>query len=108
MVAVSLKKKLAVDDNGIGMDRRIVRRAFEPFFRASTDRPGNGLGLAIVDRYVRALGGSVALSSRTGVGTRIEVRLPRVAAVPGVETVTPVVWVLEPGGGPSGGIRSAG
>jgi signal transduction histidine kinase len=99
---------LAVDDNGIGMDQRVVRRAFEPFFRASSDRPGHGLGLAIADRYVRALGGSVELTSRPGVGTRVEVRLPRVIAVSGVETVTPVVWVLEPGGGPSGGIRSAG
>lgn len=99
---------LVVDDNGVGMDRTVVRRAFEPFFRARTDRPGHGLGLAIVDRYVRALGGSVALSSRPGVGTRIEVRLPRVAAVSGVENVAPVVWVLEPDGGPSGGIRSAG
>jgi signal transduction histidine kinase len=99
---------LAVDDNGIGMDRRVVRRALEPFFRAGTDRPGHGLGLAIVDRYVRALGGSVELTSRPGVGTRIEVRLPRVAAAPGVAPVAPIVWVLEPGGGPPGGMRSAG
>jgi len=100
---------LAVEDNGIGMDRRAVRRAFEPFFRASTDRPGHGLGLAIVDRYVRALGGSIALTSRPGVGTRIEVRLPRAPADPGVEGVTSTVWVvLEPRGAPSGGVRSAG
>jgi len=102
---------LAVEDNGIGMDPRAVRRAFEPFFRASTERPGHGLGLAIVDRYVRALGGSIALTSRLGVGTRIEVRLPRAAAGPGVESAipTPTVWVvLQPGGGPAGGVRSAG
>jgi len=102
---------LAVEDNGIGMDRRAVRRAFEPFFRASTERPGHGLGLAIVDRYVRALGGSIALTSRPGLGTRIEVRLPRAATGPGVESAspTPTVWVvLQPGGGPPGGVRSAG
>jgi len=100
---------LAVEDNGIGMDRRAVRRAVEPFFRASSDRPGHGLGLAIVDRYVRALGGSIALTSRPGVGTRVEVRLPRAATGPGVESVTPTVWVvLQPGRGPSGSVRSAG
>ena len=99
---------LAVEDNGIGMDARAVRRAFEPFFRASTDRPGHGLGLAIVDRYVRALGGSIALTSRLGVGSRIEVRLPRAAADSEVESVTRRVSVLTPGGGPSGGVRSAG
>ncbi|HZW89503.1 MAG TPA: HAMP domain-containing sensor histidine kinase, partial [Myxococcaceae bacterium] len=82
------------------------RRAFEPFFRAITDRPGHGLGLAIVDRYVRALGGSIALTSRLGIGTRIEVRLPRAAAA--MESVPRVVSVLQPGGSPSGGVRNAG
>ena len=99
---------LAVEDNGIGMDARAVRRAFEPFFRASTDRPGHGLGLAIVDRYVRALGGSIALTSRLGTGSRIEVRLPRAAAATDLEAVPRMVSVLKPGGGPSGPVRSAG
>ncbi|HTS79864.1 MAG TPA: HAMP domain-containing sensor histidine kinase [Myxococcaceae bacterium] len=67
---------LTVADNGIGMEPGAARRAFEPFFRASEDRPGNGLGLAIVDRYVGALGGSVALQSHPGIGTRVDVRLP--------------------------------
>jgi signal transduction histidine kinase len=99
---------LAVEDNGIGMDGRAVRRAFEPFFRASTDRPGHGLGLTIVDRYVRALGGSITLTSRLGAGTRIEVRLPRAAALPDVESVARIVSVVKPGGGASGPVRSAG
>ena len=100
---------LAVEDNGIGMDGRAVRRAFEPFFRGSTHRPGHGLGLAIVDRYVRALGGSIALTSRLGVGTRVEVRwLPRTAALPDVENVARLVSVKKPGDGPSRSVRSAG
>ena len=74
--------RVAVEDNGIGMDPQAVCRAFEPFFRASADRAGHGLGLAIVDRYVRALGGSVLLTSQPGVGTRVEVRLPRASSVP--------------------------
>jgi len=99
---------LAVEDNGIGMDAMGVRRAFEPFFRASSEQPGHGLGLAIVDRYVRSLGGSIALTSRLGIGSRIEVRLPRAGADSEVETVARTVSVLKPGGGPSGGVRSAG
>jgi len=99
---------VAVEDNGIGMDARAVRHAFEPFFRASTDRPGHGLGLAIVDRYVRALGGSIALTSRLGTGSRFEVRLPRAAVDCGLEAVPHMVSVLKPGGGPSGPVRSAG
>ncbi|HET9156921.1 MAG TPA: HAMP domain-containing sensor histidine kinase, partial [Myxococcaceae bacterium] len=82
--------------------------AFEPFFRASSERPGLGLGLAIVDRYVRALGGSIALTSRLGTGSRIEVRLPRAGPDSEAETMPRTVSVLKPGGGPSGGVRSAG
>ena len=99
---------LAVEDNGIGMDARAVRRAFEPFFRANPDRPGHGLGLANVDRYVQAIGGSVALTSRLGTGTRIEVRLPRAAALTETESLTGIFSVLKPEGGPSGSVRSAG
>jgi two-component system, OmpR family, sensor kinase len=99
---------LAVEDNGIGMEARAVRRAFEPFFRATTERPGHGLGLAIVDRYVRAIGGSIALTSRLGTGTRVEVRLPRAAALGEAESAPRTVSVLKRGGGPSGDVRSAG
>jgi signal transduction histidine kinase len=73
---------VAVTDNGVGMDREAVRRAFEPFFRARSDRAGHGLGLAIVDRYVQALGGSIRLTSELDVGTRVELRLPQVRALP--------------------------
>ena len=99
---------LAVADNGMGMDARTVRRAFEPFFRASTDRPGQGLGLAIVDRYVRALGGSIVLRSRLGAGTRIEVRLPRAPSVSLPENVTPVIPALQPTTTPRGPMRRLG
>ncbi|MGZ6080377.1 MAG: sensor histidine kinase [Myxococcaceae bacterium] len=78
---------LEVTDNGIGMEARAARRAFEPFFRASADGNGHGLGLAIVDSYLRALGGSVQLGSEPGVGTRVSLRLPRNA---------PVAMVQEP------------
>jgi signal transduction histidine kinase len=74
--------ELSIDDNGVGMDAESATHAFEPLFRASrTDRevPGHGLGLAIVERATRALGGSCALTSVPDAGTRIRVRLPRAA-----------------------------
>ena len=95
---------LPAEDNGVGMGPRAVRRAFEPFFRASTERPGHGLGLAIVDRYVRALGGSISLTSRPGVGTRVVVELPRVTEASAPATVSS----LQLGGGPAGGLRRMG
>ena len=68
-----------VVDNGQGMEPEAARRAFEPFFRGTAEGSGHGLGLAIVDSYVRALGGSVQLRSEVGVGTRVSIRLPRMA-----------------------------
>ena len=72
-----------VVDNGQGMEPGAARRAFEPFFRGTAEGSGHGLGLAIVDSYLRALGGSVRLRSELGVGTRVSIRLPRTS--PAVE-----------------------
>jgi two-component system phosphate regulon sensor histidine kinase PhoR len=72
--------ELAVEDNGVGMDQASARHVFEPFYRGASERevPGHGLGLAIVERMTRALGGSCELTSVLDRGTRIVVRLPRV------------------------------
>jgi signal transduction histidine kinase len=71
--------EIAVEDNGVGMEAESAKHAFEPFYRGHNDRelPGHGLGLAIVDRTVRALGGTCQLQSILDHGTRIAVRLPR-------------------------------
>jgi signal transduction histidine kinase len=71
--------ELAIEDNGLGMDPESARHAFEPFYRGQMDRelPGHGLGLAIVDRTIRSLGGTCELSSVLDSSTRIVVRLPR-------------------------------
>ena len=71
--------EIAIEDNGVGMDPESARHAFEPFYRGPIDRelPGHGLGLAIVDRTTRALGGTCELSSILDHSTRIVVRLPR-------------------------------
>jgi two-component system phosphate regulon sensor histidine kinase PhoR len=72
--------EIAVEDNGLGMDRQSVEHAFEPFYRGPTRRvvPGHGLGLAIVERTVRSLGGSSRLWSEPERGTRVSICLPRV------------------------------
>jgi signal transduction histidine kinase len=76
---VGLMVELVVRDNGVGMDPESAKHAFEPFYRAPMGRevPGHGLGLAIVERTTRALGGTTELSSAPDGGTRIALRLPR-------------------------------
>ena len=71
--------EITIEDNGIGMDPENAKHAFEPFYRGLTDRevPGHGLGLAIVERTTRALGGTCELWSVPDRSTRIVLRLPR-------------------------------
>jgi signal transduction histidine kinase len=72
--------ELVVEDNGVGMDEESAAHAFEPHWRGRTDRevPGHGLGLAIVERATRAVGGSLSLTSAPDRGTKISVKLPRI------------------------------
>jgi signal transduction histidine kinase len=71
--------EFTIEDNGVGMDLESAQHAFEPFYRGVTDRetPGHGLGLAIVERTTRALGGTCELSSVPEQSTCVVVRLPR-------------------------------
>jgi two-component system, NtrC family, sensor kinase len=67
--------RVEVEDDGVGMEPEVERRAFEPFF---TTRPsaGIGLGLPIVRGIVERHGGRVELETALGKGTRVTVRLP--------------------------------
>ncbi|MEZ4225669.1 MAG: ATP-binding protein [Polyangiaceae bacterium] len=66
--------KVVFQDTGQGMSPEVLERALDPFF---TTRPsGTGLGLPIVHRIVDAHGGSLAIDSEPGVGTRVTLRLP--------------------------------
>lgn len=71
---------LVVEDDGIGMTEAQQARIFEEFEQAesSTTRRygGSGLGLAITRHLVDLMGGTIALTSAPGRGTRFDVQLP--------------------------------
>lgn len=71
---------LEVADTGIGIEKEAQGRVFDEFFRSESARDfvpdGTGLGLAIVKAVVEQHGGTLALDSEVGRGTRFLVRLP--------------------------------
>ncbi|HEY2158415.1 MAG TPA: hybrid sensor histidine kinase/response regulator [Isosphaeraceae bacterium] len=80
--------EIVVEDKGIGMEDRAVKRLFEPFFtefdpsRHSTgdfgfEKRGLGLGLCIVRQFVELHGGRIGATSERGRGTRVTIHLPR-------------------------------
>jgi PAS domain S-box-containing protein len=70
--------RIAVTDNGIGIERGHQDRVFKVFERlhSSEEFPGTGIGLAIVQRAVTRMGGSFGLQSEPGKGSTFWVELP--------------------------------
>lgn len=69
---------LSVRDSGRGMTPEVRDRVFDPFFTTKAPGKGTGLGLPSVYGLVRQHQGEVELSSRSGHGTLVEVRLPTI------------------------------
>lgn len=72
---------IAVRDDGAGMTGEQKARAFDRFYRGTTDGNGAGLGLALVKRVAELHGGEVRFSSGLdGRGLGVELALPRRAS----------------------------
>lgn len=70
---------VSVSDAGAGMDEDTARRIFDPFFTTRMGSGGTGLGMNIVHSLVtRTLEGQIAVHSRPGAGTSVQVTFPRV------------------------------
>ena len=69
-----------VSDTGPGIPPEDQRRIFDPFEQLDPIRhkhvPGVGLGLALVQQLVTALGGEITLESQVGRGSAFKVTLP--------------------------------
>jgi signal transduction histidine kinase/ActR/RegA family two-component response regulator len=70
---------IAVADTGVGMDQATLGQAFEPFF-TTKGLGGSGLGLSMVQGFVRQSGGEVHIESAPGKGTKVELWLPAAEA----------------------------
>jgi len=68
--------RVAVVDDGPGMDAAAVRSAFDPFFSGRDAGRGIGLGLPKALRLVELNRGRLAVESRPSAGTRVWIELP--------------------------------
>jgi PAS domain S-box-containing protein len=74
--------RIAVIDNGPGVDAAVASRIFLPF--VTTRARGTGLGLALVQKIIVTHNGRVSAQPEPGGGTRLVVSLPLIADVPSV------------------------
>lgn len=65
---------IEVSDDGVGMTPDVLAHIWEPYF--TTKATGTGLGLSAVRGIVDECGGTIAVTSAPGQGTRFQVRLP--------------------------------
>jgi signal transduction histidine kinase/CheY-like chemotaxis protein len=74
--------EIEVVDTGVGIPRERIDDIFRPFVQVNPqragERQGSGLGLSIVDRITRRMGGTVAVDSEVGRGTRFQLTFPDV------------------------------
>jgi two-component system C4-dicarboxylate transport sensor histidine kinase DctB len=83
---------LHLRDNGPGFSQEALQRAREPFFTTKTSAQGLGLGLAICDTLMRALGGELLFANHPDGGALLTLRL--CAVDQGIKPQTPEDFVV--------------
>lgn len=73
---------LSVEDNGRGINNKLISKIFEPFI--TTKYGGHGMGLASAWRNIKEHGGHITVKSREGYGSTFSVYLPATSVIPEV------------------------
>ena len=78
----------ALEDNGTGISDENIAKIFEPFFstKSMPARQGRGMGLAMVDGFMRQSGGAIQVQSTEGQGTKFTLYFQTSDAVSDAET----------------------
>jgi signal transduction histidine kinase len=72
--------RVSVEDRGVGIGPDEQLLVFEPFYRSprvlAAQIHGTGLGLAVANRIVEAMGGKISVVSQVNVGSVFTLHLP--------------------------------
>jgi len=71
--------EIRISDNGIGMDEKLIKRIFEPFYTTKEVGKGTGMGLAMVYGEIAGHNGFIHVTSKKNEGTTFFVYLPSFA-----------------------------
>ncbi|WCT72770.1 ATP-binding protein [Sphingomonas naphthae] len=91
--------RIAVIDEGTGMEPAVLERVFEPFFTTKPVGKGTGLGLSQIFGFAQQSGGTVEIQSIVGEGTTVSLWLPRFAGEAGVTPIAPALSDAPSDGG---------
>lgn len=67
---------ISVSDTGIGIKESDLPKVKEKFFKANSTRRGSGIGLAVADEIITLHGGSLDITSKQNIGTKVIIMLP--------------------------------
>ncbi len=78
-INLSLKKdedfyKIAIDDNGKGVDMQHREKIFEPGY--TTKERGMGIGLKLSKRFIEGIGGTITLAEKIEKGAKFRITIP--------------------------------
>jgi len=72
--------KISLSDTGPGIPKQALKKVFDDFFRVDNELTrttgGTGIGLALVNKFVKAMGGKVIAKNNHGPGCTISIYLP--------------------------------
>lgn len=67
---------ISIQDNGIGFNMAYLDKIFHMFGRLDSSTPGTGVGLALVERATKRMGGAISAESTLGKGSTFILELP--------------------------------